>query len=326
MLNRRDFVSSLVGLSAAPSFAQAQARVPVVGFLSFASEQSDLPKLEPFRLGLKEQGLVEGDTVRVVARHSAGDPELGARYIEELIRLPVDVFVTPGPGATRAIKNRTNINVVGVGLPPKDDGGLFISIARPGGTVTGFSNYGEELSAKRYEILLELLPTLQRIGVLHTINDPSFRDWGAQTKAYIESQGLKASDLGLETGSREEITRKFQMLKASGGTAVMVVRDFLTSTVKDEIVRSAFENGLVVAADESIFPKSGAVFSYGADLPDLFRRAAGYVDRIIKGQSASDLPIQLPTKFEFVLNVRAARALNISVPPTLLLRVDELIE
>ena len=327
MINRRHFLASVASSLAAPALGQTQGRVPIVGFLSFASEEADRPKLEPFRAGMRELGLVEGQSVHVVSRHSAGNPELGARYIEELARLPVDVFVAPGPGATRTIRQMTSISVVGVGLPSRNkEGDLYASLAKPSGSVTGFSNYGEDLSAKRYQILSELLPSMRKIGVLHTVNDPVFRDWGVQTRAYIEAQGLEASDLGLATGSRQEITGKLQDLKAAGGTAVMVVRDFLTSTAKDEIIRAAHETGVVIAADESIFPRSGAVLSYGADLPDLFRRAAGYVDRIIRGQRAGDLPIQLPTKFEFVLNLRAARALGIVVPTSLLIRADEVIE
>jgi putative ABC transport system substrate-binding protein len=159
-MRRRDILALLASLTAAPqTWAQTSGRLPVIGFLGFASREGDRELLGAFREGLKEQGHVEGQTILVESRHAGGDLKLAAQYIDELVRRPVDVFVAPGLAATRSIHRTTQIPIVALGLPPAvGDHGLFASLAKPGGTVTGFSHFGEELSAKRLEVLHEILP------------------------------------------------------------------------------------------------------------------------------------------------------------------------
>jgi len=216
---------------------------------------------------------------------------------------------------------------VAIGLPPTaGDHDLFASLAKPGGTVTGFSNFGEELSAKRIEILRELLPKSSVLGILHNVTDPVFRAWGVQTEASARAQGLRTVRLGLRLTSPGEVTTLLRSLRDEGGDAVVVIRDFLTHTMRDEIIRTSAELDIAVIAEQAAFVEAGALMTYGADLPDLFRRAAGYVDRIVKGEKAGDLPIQLPAKFEFIINLKTAKALGITVPAVLLARADEVIE
>jgi putative tryptophan/tyrosine transport system substrate-binding protein len=261
------------------------------------------------------------------ARHAGGDLGLAGRFIDEMVRWPVDVFVAPGPAAARAIHRATQIPIVALGLPPTAiDPDLFTSLAKPGGRVTGFSYLGEELSAKRIEVLRELLPTSTVIGILHNVADPVFREWGVQTEASARAQGLQSVRLGLRSSSRDEVRELLRSLRDQGGDAVIVIRDFLTDTMKNEILHTSAELRIAAIAEQMTLLEGGALMFYGADIPDLFRRAAGYVDRIIKGERAGDLPIQLATKFQLIINLKAARALNIVVPPSLLARADEVME
>ena len=327
MMDRREFVALLASL-AVPSAVRAQAsRLPIVGFLGFATEAGDKALLTAFRRGLHEAGRIEGKTIEIVNRHAGGDMARANSLIAELVGMPVDVILAPGPAAARALRRATTIPVVAVGLPPvQSDPELFQSLARPGGTVTGFASFGEALSAKHIEILKEALPGLAVIGVLHSTTDPNFRTQGEQSLAAARAQGLKAVKLGITSTSAAELGAQMRALRTAGGQALLVVRDFLTDSLKDEICRAAAEAGIAVVSEPRAFAEAGALFTYGADLPDLFGRAAGYVDRILKGEKPGDLPVQLPTKFELTINLKTARALGLTIPPSILVRADEVIE
>jgi len=279
-------------------------------------------------IGMQALGYREDNgTLVLEARHAGGDPRRAEALIAELAARPVQVVVVPGAAAARAVRRATLIPVVCVALPStQSDPELFSSLARPGGTVTGFSSYGEELSAKRLEILRQLMPGLRVIGVLHNTSDPTFSAWGEQTVAQAKAQGLQALRLGIASPSKAEVAARLQELRSEGGRAVIVVRDFLTSTMADEIVTQAGSAGIAVVSEMRAFTVRGALFNYGADVQDLFRRAASYVDRILKGERPGDLPIQLPTKFELVLNLKTARQLGIVVPQVLRVQASDVIE
>jgi putative ABC transport system substrate-binding protein len=327
-MKRREVLSGLAAIAIpTPVVAQSGPRPPIVGFVGFASAPVDSRTLEPFRHALRELGQVEGRTVVIEIRSSGGDIEKGHAFISELAALPVDVFLSPGPAATRAILRKTKIPIVAVALPATEsEPELFVSLARPGGTVTGFSAFGEELSAKRIEMLREVLPRLRVIGVLHNVTDPTFRTWGEQTLTDARKQGLEPVRLGLNSTSIPELGGELRKLRDAGGTAVIVIRDFLTSTLMEEICRIAADNDISVIGEHGQFARAGALLSYGADINDLFRRSAGYVDRILKGERVAELPIQLPTKFELIVNLKTARALSLTIPPSILIRADEVIE
>lgn len=327
-MNRRDVLAILAGSSASPRcLAQAGGGIPVVCFLGFASEPADRPLLAALRQGLKERGHVEGQTILVESRHAAGDLNLAVQFIDEMVRRPVNVFVAPGPAAARTIHRATRIPIVALGLPPvADDQRLFASLAKPGGSVTGFSYFGEALSAKRIEALRELLPRSSMLGILHNIADPVFREWGEQTETAARAQGFETLRLGLGTSTPGEVAEHLRTLRSRGGDAVIVITDFLTVSLKDEIIRTAAELRIAVIAEWRTFVESGALMFYGADIPELFRQAAGYVDRIIRGERVAELPIQLATKFRMSINLRTARTLNIAVPPSLLATADEVLE
>ena len=310
-----------------PSWAQPRRRAPVVGFVGFATATFDEQWLMPFREGLAALGYDIGRTIVIERRHSDGDVARGHAMLGELVALPVDVFLSPGPAATRAIARITKIPVVAIALPAEQSAPeLFGSFARPGGTVTGFSVFGEEMSAKRIEMLREVIPGIKTIGVMHNATDPTFRAWGDQTIAAVQKQGLGSVRIAVDPTSGASVADSIRALRDGGGRAVIVLRDFLTATLMEEICRAALQSGVAIMGEHAAIVRAGALFSYGADSPDLFRRAAGYVDRIIKGERAADLPIQLPTKFELSINLKTARALGIEIPPSIHVRAESVIE
>jgi putative ABC transport system substrate-binding protein len=331
-MKRRDFVKALgCTVMAAPGAAFAQGeraqRVPIVGFVGFADAASDGRTIQPFRDGLRELGYIEGSTIQIKAVSSQGDVRRGHALLSELAALPVDVFLSPGPAASRAIVAMTKIPVVAIALPPvQSEPGLFASIAHPGGTLTGFSAFGEEMSAKRVEILKEFTPGLRVLGVLHNATDPTFRRWGEQTEAETRKLGLEVHRYGLTSASPAEVQQHVSDLRQKGGTAMIVIRDFLTVTMTDQICRGGQEAGIAIVGDQADVARTGALFSYGADFDDLFRRAADYVDRILKGTKPGDLPIQLPTKFQLSVNLKTARALGLDIPPSVYVRAEQVFE
>jgi putative tryptophan/tyrosine transport system substrate-binding protein len=331
-VDRRRVLTALVALSAplsglTPAWSQTRRRPPVVGFVGFATATFDEQWLMPFREGLTALGYDIGRTILIERRHSDGDVARGHAMISELAALPVDVFLSPGPAATRAIVRITKIPMVAIALPAEQTAPeLFGSFARPGGTVTGFSVFGEEMSAKRIEMLKEMLPGIKTIGVLHNATDPTFRAWGDQTIAAAQKQGLEPVRIAVDPTSGASVADSIRALRDGGGRAVIVLRDFLTATLMEDICRAGLQSSVAIMSEHAAFVQAGALFSYGADSPDLFRRAASYVDRIIKGERAADLPIQLPTKFELSINLKTARALGIEIPPSIHVRAESVIE
>ena len=326
-MRRRDALAVLAAFPVATrSLGQTAPTIPVVAFLGFASAEADRAALTALREGLQRQGYVEGRSILVEARHAAGDVAAAARLIDELVRRPVTVFVAPGPAAARSIHRATKIPVVAIGLPPTGNEDLYASLARPGGSVTGFTFFGETLSAKRIEVIREMLPNTRVLGILHNAADPVFRDWGVQTEASAREQGLQPVRLGLRSAASVEIQDLLRSLRAQSGDVVLVVRDFMTHTAIGEIIRISSDLGLAVVAEQARDVEAGALMSYGSDTLDLFRRAAGHVDRIIKGEKAGDLPIEAPAKYEFAISLKAARARGLDVPLLLLAQADVVVE
>jgi putative ABC transport system substrate-binding protein len=239
----------------------------------------------------------------------------------------VDVLLSPGAAAARAIVKKTNIPVVAVALPAvQSDPDLFQSLARPGGSLTGFAAFGEEMSAKRIEMLREVLPGLKKLGVMNNATDPTFSAWGAQTMEEAQRASIEPVRLGLTAASPTAVAEQFKILTDAGGNAMIVIRDYMTAAMQNEICRMGIERKIAVIGQHGEFARAGALFSYGADIGDLFRRAAEYVDLILKGQKPAELPIQLPTKFELIVNLKTARALGLTIPLTMLVLTDEIIE
>jgi putative ABC transport system substrate-binding protein len=217
--------------------------------------------------------------------------------------------------------------IVSAGLHPR--GGqtdLFASLARPGGVVTGVSNFGEELAAKRVQLLKDMMPRLTTVGVVHNTTDPVFRDWGEETEGEVRTQGLRAVRVGLRSPSVNDMERALRQARAQGVEAIVVVRDFLTSSLHRSIAAASLDIGLASVAEERRYPEAGALMSFGASDRDQFRSAARYVDRMLKGSVPADLPIEQPTRFELVINRSTAKKLGLPMPQAVLLRADEVIE
>ncbi|RAI01648.1 hypothetical protein DLJ53_09540 [Acuticoccus sediminis] len=321
--SRRDVLALLALLAAAPR-AAAKDR-PVVAMLGLASEEADSAFLERFRSGLAANGVVEGETIVLEHRHASGDMTLAGRQIAELVALGADVFVVPGPAAARLVKSMTGVPVVSGGLPLADPF-LFESLGRPGGTVSGLSSFGEDLAAKRIEVIREALPDLRLLGVMHNVTDPVYSDWGEKSEEAARAAGLATMRLPLESGSPAEVDGLLGGFKASGGDVVLVIRDFLTHTNRLHICEAAARLGLPLVSEHPIFVEAGALMAYSEDVDAAMTHIASFVVRILDGTPAGEIPIELPTRFRLYLNLATADRLGIVFPPSLIARADSVLE
>jgi putative tryptophan/tyrosine transport system substrate-binding protein len=330
-VRRRDFLAATAGaIIARPlaGHAQTQAKASIIGFLGIATRSSHVSDVEAFRLGLKQLGYVDGQTIVVAEGYADGNVEQFHVLLDDVLRRGTDVVVVPGLAAALAVREQApDMPVVAVGLPSTviyPD--LFASLHRPGGSVTGFSHFGEDLADKRVELLREVVPALTTVAILHNSVDPLYRAWGEKTEDAALQQGLKAVRLGLAKPSATELAAAMRSAGAAGAQGLIVVRDFLTHTLQHQIVRAANDLHMGTMAEQRVFVEAGGLMSYGASFPDLFRRAATYVDEILKGAEPGEMPIQLATEFVLVVNQRTAQALGFNLPPSILLRADEVIE
>ena len=326
MRGRRPFLAGLAGALLAPhAFAQGPA---VVCYLALATRQADVGGVAAFREAMRALGHVEGRSYRLAELYADGQYERAEGLLRKQLQTPVDVFLTPGPASARLVLGITrSVPIVSVGLHPR--GGqtdLFASLAQPGGMVTGVSNFGEELAAKRVQLLKEMMPQLKSVGVLHNATDVVFQRWGEETEAELRGQGLATLRLGLTSPSLDALAESLRGARAAGAQALVVVRDFLTSTLYQPISQIGRDLKLATMAEERRYPEAGALMSYGISDRDQFGRAAGYVDRILKGARPAALPIEQLTRFELVLNAATARALGLTIPAALRLRADAVIE
>lgn len=328
-MRRRDFVTAAAGaLLAASRIGQAQigSARPVVAYLGIASPASDLPYVEGLRLGLGQLGYVPGATIELDERYADGSIERFRELLGEVLARGVEVIVVPGIAAALAVRELApQVPVVAVGLPSSvlyPD--LFASLHRPGGSVTGFSPFGEDLAAKRVELLRETVPDLTVLAILHNTIDPLYRSWGEKTEEAARQQGLQTLRLGVRSRSKPELDALMQSAQESGAQGLIIVRDFLTHLLQEEIARRANAMGMATMAEQRVFVEQGGLMSYGADLPELFRRAATYVDEILNGASPAEMPIQLATEFELVVNLQTATELALTIPTAILLRAEVL--
>lgn len=329
MTNRRQMMAgTAAAMLLLPRLAAQQATVPMVFFMALATRESDAASVAALRAGMAERGHVEGRSYVLIESYAEGDISRAEAILRERTdRLP-DVFVAPGPAAARIILRVSRATpIVTVGLHPQGgQSDLFASLARPGGMVTGVSNIGEQLAAKRVQLLGEAMPHLKKIGVLHNRTDPVFRRWGEETEREIRAQRFATERIGLDSASPDALRKLLGGARARGVDAVIVVRDFLTSSLYRSIAQVSREIGLAVMAEERRYTDAGALMSYGASDATLFRQAADYVDRILKGAIAAEMPVQQPTRFELVISLKCARELGLTVPQSLLLRADDVIQ
>ena len=330
-MKRRTFMVLVSGgLLAAPLDADAQppTKVPRIGFLAGGSRSADSLLLETFWHRLKERGYVEGKNIVAEYRFAEGAPERLASFAAELVRLNVDVIVGPGSGAVAARKATNTLPIVITYGDPVAVG-LVASLAHPGGNVTGLSGFASELGAKQLELLKEAFPKVSRVAVLWG-NRPNPSGAGLDAPLLGEMKTaagvLRATLQPLELRGLDDVEPAFAAMKAERASALIVLRNPVTTTHRARIVDLAATSRLPAMYGDREFVDAGGLMSYGVNIADLWGRAAVYVDKILKGAKPADLPVEQPTKFDLIINLKAAKALGLTIPPSLLQRADEVIQ
>ena len=326
-MKRREFITLLGGTVAWPLAARAQqaGKVHRIGVLETISTTLNVANFYALREGLRQLGYAEGQNLVIEYRSADGRDDRFPGLARELLALKVDVIVTRGTPAAKAVKNATStVPVVMTASGDPVGVGLVTSLARPGGNITGLSAIVGELSPKRLELIREIVPGLARIAVLaNTSNDAVRRDW-ARIETAARSLGVQSQLLDLRES--DALGPTFDDASARRADALVVVIDAITQANQQRIVDLAMKHRLPAIYSSREFVDAGGLISYGVSYPDLYRRAATYVDKILKGTKPADLPVVQPTKFELVINLKTAKALGIGVPPTLSARADEVIE
>jgi putative ABC transport system substrate-binding protein len=326
-MKRREFVALMGGAAAAwPLGVHAQqSSMPVVGWLNPQPLATSQPLFNGFRKGLGEAGFVEGKNVTIELRPGGGDQSLQERA-DDLVRRGVTVIMAGSPPAALAAKRATqNIPIVFTSGADPVKIGLVSSLGRPGGNATGFHIQFSQLVGKRLSLLHEMVPRATRIAVLVNPAHPSDAD--ASVRNATKAADALSLDLQFfNAGSIGEIEAAFAALVLWRADAVFVAPDVFFARRKAQITALAARHALPQSSFGSGHVEGGALMSYGPDNSDNYRRAGGYVGRILKGEKPADLPVQQPTKFELVINLKTAKALGIVIPRSILLRADELIE
>jgi putative ABC transport system substrate-binding protein len=326
---RRRFVFGVaLGLLAAAGAAHTQpaGKVPTIGYLV-------LPPLTPtpsteraaFLQGLAGLGYVDGRTIKIEYRSAAWNRELLAELADDLVRLRVDLIVAPGLPAAQAARSATSvIPVVATAVADPIGGGLATSLARPGGNVTGLTMLSSELASKRLELLKEAVGRVRQIAVLWNRHNPAARlEWETTESA---GRALAVTTQSFPVGNAEELLTAFAAIAKARPSALLTILDPLTASYRQIVAEFALKHQLPALLALREFAEDGGLMSYGPSLPDLFRRAAIYVDKVLRGVRPADLPFEQPATFELVVNLKTARALGLTIPQSVLLRADEIIQ
>ncbi len=317
-------LASLILLSLHLADAQQPAKVPRIGFLG-GSLSVNAARIEAFRQGLRELGYVEGRNIVIEWRHHEGNLDRLPALAAELVRLKVDIIITSGPPAARAAKEATvTIPIVMTQVGDPVGSGFVASLARPGGNITGLSTLAPELRGKRLEILKETIPKLSRVAVFGTSTFPG----NAQSLKEVE---LAAGAFGvklqyLDVLSSKDIETAFRAASKGRADAVLVLASPVFSVQRKQIVELAVKNRLPAIYYTAEWVEDGGLMTYGVSFNDLYRRAATYVDKILKGAKPADIPVEQPTKFEFIINLKTAKQIGLTIPPNVLARADKVIK
>ena len=307
------------------SIAQTQQRkLPRAGIVFAGGSAAVAARIAAFRAGLNELGYVEGKNIIVEDRYADGKLDRIPALVSELIRLKVNVIVTGGPAVTRPAKEGTSTIPIVVGFDNDPVGSGFVaSLARPGGNITGLSSLSPEISGKQLELLQEIVPKLSRVAVLGTSTEPG------------NAQMLKATELAsavfgvrlqyIEVRDPADIETAFRSASKGRSDAAVALTSPITFTHRSQVVAAAIKSRLPVTYYSTEFVEDGGLMTYSVSFTDLFRRAATYVDKILKGAKPADLPVEQPSKFELVVNLKAAKQIGLTIPPNVLARADRVI-
>jgi len=312
-------------LIAGSAEAQQPAKVPRIGFLGGVSPSANSARIAAFRQGLAELGYVEGKNILIEWRHTEAAkldrlPVLAA----ELVRLKIEIIVTGGPPATRSAKEATATIPIVMGFDDDPVGNGFVkSLARPGGNITGLSALAPEISGKQLELLREIVPRLSRVVVLGTSIRPGNRQALEEIEIAAQAFGMKLQYL--DVLGPKDIETAFRAASTGRADAVLVLSSPVFTSERTQIVDLAAKSRLPAMYPQQEFVQEGALMTYSVSVTNMYRRAATYVDKILKGAKPADLPIEQPTKFEFVINLKAAKQIGLTIPPNVLARANRVI-
>jgi ABC-type uncharacterized transport system substrate-binding protein len=306
-----------------PAEAQ-QPKVPRIGFLFGASPSANAGRVEAFRQGLQELGYIDGKNIVIEVRYADGKLDRLPALAAELFGLNVELIVTAGPAVTRPVKQATNTIPIVMAFDSDPVGSGFISsLARPGGNITGLSSLSPELNGKRLELLKETVPKISRVAVLgnpgNTATALNFQETEVAARAY------ELRILSLEVREPNDLDSAFSTMTKGRADAILPLGDSVIVFHRERIVNFATKNRLPSMHGDKAWVEAGGLISYGPDILDSFRRAATYVDKILKGTKPADLPVEQPKKFELVINLKTAKQIGLTIPPNVLARADRVI-
>ena len=331
MIPRREHLLMLAAMSAMVSpamvpwaaLAQAPARLPKIGLIG--DQGPTEPRIEAFRQGMRDLGYVPGKNILIEERHAHGVVAKFPELVAELLRLKVDLLVIGGPITARdALAQTKTLPIVFGAMADPVAAGFAASLARPGGNLTGLSTLGVELTAKQLELMKSLLPHASRVSMLCNPGSPTTRLVVASTREAARLLGLELQVF--EARKASELTGAFAAIVAWRSAAVVIASDAVFGNELVQLSTLAAANRMPAIYNRREFALAGGLLSYGPNFSDNYRRAATYVDKILKGAKPGELPVEQPTRFDMVVNMKTAKALGITIPPTLLLRATEVIE
>jgi len=305
--------------------AQQPKKVARIGFLAAVSHSANSARFEAFRQGLRELGYVEDKNIVIEWRYAEGKLDRLPALAAELVRLKVDVIVSGGSTATRPAKEATNTIPIVMAQDTDPVGSGFVaSLARPGGNITGLATLAPEISGKQLEFLKEIVPRLSRVAVLGSSTRSGNAQSVKETELAAGASGVRLQYLDLR--SPKDIEPAFRAASNGRADAVLVLTSSVATSQRTQIIDLATKNRLPAIYDRAEFVEDGGLITYSVSSTDLFRRAATYVDKILKGAKPADLPVEQPKKFELIINLKAAKQIGLTIPPNLLARADRVIK
>jgi putative ABC transport system substrate-binding protein len=317
-------LATVLLIAAQTAQPQQAKKVPRIGFLSTPSSSVISARIEAFRQGLRELGYVEGKNIVIEYRHAEGQVDRLPTLAAELVRLKLDAIVTSGPQPVRPMREATaTIPIVFAFDDDPVGSGFVASLARPGGNITGLSTQGAELIGKQLNLLKEIVPKLSRVAILGSSTRPGTAQ--AFMEAQLAAPALSVQLQYLEVADPKDIEIAFQAATQKRADAVVILGSPLLNSHRAQIVELAAKSRLPATYSRPEYVEDGGFMTYGANINDLFRRTATYVDKILKGTKPADLPVEQPKKFEFIVNLKAAKQIGLTIPPNVLARADRVI-
>ena len=305
--------------------AQRSGKIPRMGYLSTVSPAVNAARIEALRQGLRELGYVEGKNIVIEWRYAEGKVDRLPSLAAQLVHLKVDLIVTAASPPTRAAKELTSTIPIVMAFDDDPVGSGFVaSLARPGGNVTGLSSLALEIGGKQLELLNEIVPRLARVATLGTSTVPQYANVIKEIEIVTKALEVKVQHLDVLNAS--DLENAFGAASKAVAGAVLVIGSPILNSHRTQIVALAAKSRLPVIYSRPEYVQDGGLLYYGTSFPDLFRRAATYVDKILKGAKPADLPIEQPTKFELVINLKTAKQIGLTIPPSVLARADKVIQ